>query len=251
MELIRKAVVAQINLCRRFDTLIPEHLRVDGNQEFGTSFIPKYLKPDITIYDLGGGKNPFLSSQDKHRLGSRVVGIDIDAAELSAAPEGVYDRTIVADIATYRGQGDADLVICRALLEHVRDVPAAFRAIATILKPEGVALIFVPCRNALFARLNLLLPERTKRAVLFGLFPKASREQGFPSYYHRCTPRDFRQLATDQGLRVMEQRLYYQSAYFTFFLPLHVLWRAWVLLFRAIAGAQAAETFSMAIEKRR
>jgi hypothetical protein len=27
--------------------------------------------------------------------------------------------------------------------------------IATLLKPEGVALLFVPCRNAVYARINL------------------------------------------------------------------------------------------------
>ena len=99
-----------------------------------------------------------------------MVGLDIDGKELSAAPDGLYDRTAAADITKYRGQGDADLVICQALLEHVHDTGRALEAIASILKPGGRALIFVPSRNAVYARLNLLLPENLKRRILFAFF---------------------------------------------------------------------------------
>jgi hypothetical protein len=39
------------------------------------------------------------------------------------------------------------------------------------------------------------------------------------------------------------------SAYFSFFFPMHVLWRIWLLLFRFFAGTQAAESFSLALKK--
>jgi hypothetical protein len=82
---------------------------------------------------------------------------------------------------------------------------------------------------------------------LFTLFPESRRHQGFRSYYNRCTPRDFRRIAGECGLSIMEERLYYESAYFTFFVPIHILWRIWVLVFYALTRDQAAETFSMAI----
>jgi 2-polyprenyl-6-hydroxyphenyl methylase/3-demethylubiquinone-9 3-methyltransferase len=156
---------------------------------------------------------------------------------------------IVADITKYRGNGDADLVICQALLEHVVDVGEALFAIASLLKPGGIALIFVPSRNALFARLNLVLPESLKRRLLFTLFPESRLGQGFRSYYNQCTPRDFRRILEQRGLKIVEERLYYESAYFTFLVPLHILWRIWLLTFYAFARDQAAETFSMAIRK--
>jgi len=40
------------------------------------------------------------------------------------------------------------------LLKHVSDVQAALVNIATILKPGGRVLIFIPSRNAIFDRLN-------------------------------------------------------------------------------------------------
>ncbi len=71
-------------------------------------------------------------------------GLDIDKEELIQAPEGSYDEIICTDITKYRGNLEADIVICQALLEHVKGVENAFMAISSILKPGGLALIFVP-----------------------------------------------------------------------------------------------------------
>jgi len=232
-----------------FDRLLPDEYRIDGNRDFVEHWIEPYLKPGAVLYDIGGGKNPIAGAAEKSRLGLRLVGLDIDARELESSPAGVYDEKICADITRYRGRADADLVICQALLEHVRDTGAAFQAIASILKPGGVALIFLPSRNAAFARINLLLPEALKRKILYTVFPSSRRDQGFPAYYDRCTPRDFRRMAARNGFVVDVCRPYFRSSYFSFFFPLHLFWRLWILLFRSLAGEQAAETFSLALKK--
>lgn len=175
--------------------------------------------------------------------------MDIDQGELDRAPTGIYDRTICADIGCFYGAGDADLLICQAVLEHVRDVDGAFASIAGILKPGGRALIFVPSRNALYARLNLLLPQALKKRLLHAVYPKTREGQGFPSYYDQCTPRDFRRLAKKHNLVVEKESYHYISSYFSFFVPLYALWRLWILGYRALAGEQAAETFCMAFVK--
>jgi SAM-dependent methyltransferase len=247
MRVFKSMIRGQRQLAKRFDRALPLRFRIDGNSDFRNDFAPRYLRPNQKIYDIGGGKNPFLSIDAKRDLKAHVVGLDIDGGELARAPAGSYEETIVADVTKYRGKGDADVVICQALLEHVVDVRQALFTIGTLLRPGGVALIFVPSRNAVFARLNLLLPERLKRWLLFTLFPESRAVQGFRSYYNQCTPGDFRRIVGQQGLKIVEERLYYESAYFTFLLPLHILWRIWVLTFYAFARDQAAETFSMAI----
>jgi SAM-dependent methyltransferase len=232
-----------------FDRLLPAEYRVDGNQDFVDRWIRGRLGHEAVIYDISGGKNPIIGPDEKRRLGLRVVGLDIDAHELSAAPAGRYDETICADITRYRGQAEADLVICQALLEHVPDSQAAMQAIASILKPGGTALIFLPSRNAVFARLNLLLPEWLKRKILYTVFPATRTDQGFPAFYDRCTPRDLRRIADCSGLTVEACQTYFRSGYFSFFFPLHFVWRLWILAFRFLAGEQAAETFSLALRK--
>ncbi len=148
------------------------------------------------------------------------------------------------------GREDGDVIICQAVLEHVKDTENAFRAMASLLKPGGRALIFVPSRNAVFARINLLLPQKMKEAILYGIYPSTRESQGFTSFYHRCTPGDFIQLTQENGMAVEHARYYYKSGYFEFFFPVYVLWRLYQQIAVWLVGKQAAETFAMVLAKR-
>lgn len=245
----RKCFGIQERLTRRFDRLLPAQLRIDGNLDFIDDLVPSYVRPGSVVYDVGGGKNPLISAECKAGLGLRVIGIDIDPNELAAAPAGRYDDCVCADISRYQGSADADLVICQALLERVRDTERALAALASILKPGGRALIFVPSRNAVYARINLLLPQKIKRAILFGIYPERRRSQGFAAYYNRCTPARMEAMARSNGLIAEHRRAYFQSDYFRFCFPIHALWRLWLLMFRMVAGDEAAETFSLVLRK--
>ncbi len=237
-------------LSRRFDELLPEEFRVDGQAHFQEKFAPPHIPEGALVYEVGGGKRPLHSREEKARRGLRVVGLDIDQSELMRAPLGAYDETIRADITEYRGREDADALVCQALLEHVADTTAAFAGLASILKKGGVALLFAPSRKALYARMNLFIPERLKRKLLRFLYPETADRSGFPGRYHRCTLLDFEDMARGQGLTVIQKQAYYFSEYFTFFAPLHILWRIWLWVFFLLARERAAETFSMALRKR-
>lgn len=246
---LRKLIDSQARLTVWFDRWFPDEFQIDGNRHFLDDLVPSYLEPGALVYDVGGGKNPVISRRIKADLGLSIVGLDIDNAELAAAPPGLYDQTVCADIVTYPGRGDADLVICQALLEHVRDTGRAISAISRILKPGGRALIFVPSRNAAYARLNLILPEAIKRRILYSVFPEMRKDHGFRAYYDQCTPSSFDRLASRHGLIRESRRLYFTSGYFRFCLPLHAMWRLWLLLFRRLAGPEAAETFAVVLRK--
>ena len=249
MGFFRRFLDNQIVWSNRLDTLLPHGFRIDGNQDFIHNFATEYLTPAALVYDVGGGKQPMISVESKQELGIRVVGVDIDENELRSAPAGAYDSVVCCDITRYQGRGDADVVLCQALLEHVADTASALRAIESILKPGGVALLFVPSANAVYARLNRFIPERLKRAILFHIFPEAAKAQGFRAYYDRCTPHGIQLVAGDLGLRTERMRLYYRSDYFAFLAPIYALWRAWILAFYAIDRERAAETFSVALRK--
>ncbi|MCX7087142.1 MAG: methyltransferase domain-containing protein [Methylococcales bacterium] len=248
MSIIRKLIHQQVALSKYFDEMfLQKKFLIDGNQDYLKSFLPNRLDKipvGSTVYDIGCGKNPAISLEVKQKLQANVIGIDLSEDELLQAPRGTLDHCIGADICNFQGQEDGDLLLCQALLEHVPDVEAAFVSCA-----KGGALIFVPSRNAIFARLNILLPQRTKLFLLHGIFPNTRRDQGFPSFYNRCTPRDFRQLAAQYGFEVEEVRTYYKSSYFSFFFPLYLVWRLWIVLFEKVNSEQAAETFCMALRR--
>jgi len=248
-SILRHAVQSQVWLSKQFDRLIPARFRMDGNADFLKTLVWRYLRPGSIVYDVGGGKQPFLSPAKKQQLGATVIGLDIDAAELRAAPAGAYDATVCADIARFQGDRSAQIVICQALLEHVPDVAAAIRSISTILAEGGVALLFVPARTAWYARLNRALPPALKRRLLFTIFPQTEAAQGFDAFYDRCTPAELIRTARECSLNVEEIRLYYTSSYFSCVFPIYVLWRLYVLLFAAVAPQRATETFSLALRK--
>ena len=247
-KLIRRIINNQIYLSHKLDRILPGKYRVDGSRDFIDSFAPSYLRSNLRVVDVGGGKCPFIDPQTKADLNLFIVGLDIDRSELNAAPPDAYDDTVCTDITMHLGQADADLVICQAVLEHVQNTDRAFAAIASILAENGRALIFVPSRNAVFARFNLLIPQALKQKILYAIFPQ-TRGHGFPAYYDKCTPNDFRELAKRHGMVIEEERVYFDSSYFTMLAPLHLAWRLWLLLFHTAVGDQAAETFSVALKK--
>ncbi len=237
-------------LSKGFDRVLSRDFRVDGHTHFRKKFAPPHIPEGVLVYEVGGGKRPLHTLDEKARRGLRVVGLDIDQGELTSAPRGAYDETIRADITEYRGCGNADVVIGQALLEHVTDTAAAFAGLASILKKGGVALLFAPSRNAAYARVNLILPERLKRKLLGRLYPELAEKAGFQGRYHRCTLSDFEEMARGEGLAVIKKKAYYYSEYFSFFAPLHVLWRLWLWVFFFLARERAAETFSLALRKK-
>ncbi len=106
--ILRAFIESQKRLSQAFDRLLPARYRRDGNRDYLDSLVPAYLRKGITIYDVGGGKNPCLTAEKKRALEARVVGVDIDQAELNLAPEGAYDSVVCADIASLSIQQDAD-----------------------------------------------------------------------------------------------------------------------------------------------
>lgn len=175
--------------------------------------------------DVGGGKTPFFSPETVQQREFFVTGVDIDAAELAAAPVGAYANVIVSALEECRGAEDHDFVIAQSVLEHVYDGREAVRGIASLLRPEGTVVTFCPNRRAWFARLNLLLPEGMKRGILFFIFPSKRERQGFPAHYDGCTPGEMEANMRRAGIRPVEIKYYFVSSYFMFFFPLYLFWR--------------------------
>ncbi len=251
MDTLQRFVNANIWLSRIIDSALPYRLRQDGNKTFIAEILPTAVSQGDVVYDLGGGSRPFVTLAQKRQLSLTVIGLDLSAEELAAAPAGIYDRTIVADLCTFTGSGDADVIICQATLEHVPDTKGTMRALASTAKPGGRIFIFAPSRNALFARLNMLMPEGIKRLLLFTIFPiKAQGHDGFRAYYNNCTPREIEALASANGFEIEERHLFWISSYFMAFTPAYIAWRLWQGLNWLLLGDNAAETFIFVLRKK-
>ena len=229
--------------------MLPENLVTDGNHFFLSQTLPQAPIHGAKVYDVGGGSQPYVTQEVKNSLGLSVVGIDLSADELDGAPDGIYDEKIVADLCAYHGRADADIVICQSTLEHTHNTAAAIDAIASMLRPGGMVYIFVPCRNAAFARLNRALPQKLKERLLFAIFPGIEGHQGFPAFYDSCTPRLLSKLLTDRGIQVEKMHLFWMSSYLMVFFPLFLLWRLCQSIYRLFASDEAAESFIIIARK--
>ncbi len=248
MSMLRRFLAANARASASFDAILPAASRIDGMMQFLHHVVPQALKDGDVVIDLGSGKTPAIDLATKAKKRLTIIGVDIDLAELDRAPEGSYDETIVADLTRWNGEPRGDVAICSAVLEHVTDTAAAVRAIASVLKPGGRALIFVPCRNAAFARLNLALPQSVKLKLLDLLYGRG-HGVGFPAYYSNCTPRQFEAMTRAAGMRVDKLSPFYMSAYFNVLTPVHIMWRAYQGAARAVFGREACESFILVAVK--
>ncbi len=249
--MLRKFLNINVRISNALDSLLPAKARLDGNKHFRSHYIPRAYGEGHHLYDLGGGSVPCISLEEKNRLGMTVTGFDISADELAAAPAGVYDQAIAADLCTYVGKPEADSVVCQSTLEHVKDTNGAIRAIGSCLKPGGRAFLFMPSRYAVFAQINRRLPQKLKEKLLFALFPsKATGHDGFEAFYDHCTPKQIKALADAHGMDVEEKQLYWISSYFTIFFPAFILWRMYQGLLWLLIQEQACETFCIVLKKR-
>lgn len=155
------------------------------------------LPDGAIVVDLGGGRH-FLYADEIDPPGRlKIVAIDVSPEELALNND--VDETYVADVSKHIPLPDAsvDLILSRALLEHVDGVPSAIREMSRVLRPGGTALHLVPCRNSLFGIGARFLPFGPLLRLTLKLAPwYRNWAFGFKVYYDHCYPsaleREFR-----------------------------------------------------------
>lgn len=136
----------------------------------------------LDIIDVGGGTGGFAVplAVDGHR----VTVIDSSPDALASLGRRIEDAGVAERVTAVQGDGDqlgalvapasADIVLCHSVLETVDDPATVMRAIATALRPGGIASIVVANRvgaalvRALAGQLEAaraLLDDRTPAAV--------------------------------------------------------------------------------------
>jgi ubiquinone/menaquinone biosynthesis C-methylase UbiE len=162
----------------------------------GAAMLIRELPDGAVVLDLGGGRSCVYADAVEPPGRVKLIAVDISSEEL-ALNEDVAE-TCVANVAAELPMPDAsvDLILSRALLEHVEGVPAAIRNMARVLRPGGAALHFVPCRYSLFGMTARLLPFGPLLWLTHKVMPWTKGTVEFPVHYDHCYPqaleREFR-----------------------------------------------------------
>jgi SAM-dependent methyltransferase len=186
------------------------------------------LPDSAVVLDLGGGRRFVYggSVQPAGRL--RVIAVDVSEQELALNSD--VTETCVANVAAALPLPDAcaDLILSRALLEHVDGVPAAIANMSRTLKPGGVSLHLVPCRYSLFGLAARLLPFGPLLHLTHLMMPWTRGQVEFPVVYDRCWPQALEAEFRRAGFREVRCEVTWACpGYFEAVFPLFLLAAAW------------------------
>jgi SAM-dependent methyltransferase len=180
------------------------------------------LEPS-TVLDVGAGRQWHFTPSLKSR-NMKLIGFDIDDAEM--AENALLDQRICGDACSSLGVPDqsVDLIMGRAVIEHLHDTASFLKRANRALREDGRLIVTFANRNAPFAILNRILPQRASGWLLGHLVPGSSGVLGFKAFYDRASFQEFKQSLTDAGFEIEEEYAsYFSTSYYAFFFPLFVL----------------------------
>jgi SAM-dependent methyltransferase len=177
-----------------------------------------------TVLDIGAGRESSYAPLIRDRGQKYLIGMDVDHDEV--ARNKSLDRAIVADACSPFDLEPAsvDLALAKSVVEHLPDVPEFLRNVHRVLRPQGRLVVFFPGRNAPFAIINRMLPERAKERILSSLVPGHEGIVGFKTYYDNTVYSAFTAALESTGFVKEDEKVsYFSSSYFAFFLPVYAL----------------------------
>jgi ubiquinone/menaquinone biosynthesis C-methylase UbiE len=188
---IRAAIDANVKLSKATE----RRLRLPNEDLIWQTFttdaaaLIRALPDGAVVLDLGGGRSCRYAKAVEPPGRVKLIAVDISPEELALNTDVAETR--VADVAEHLPMPDAsvDLILSRALLEHVDGVRAAIREMARVLRPGSVALHLVPCRYSLFGTAARLLPFGPLVRLTYKLVPWFNDQNfGFAVHYDHCFP---------------------------------------------------------------
>ncbi len=199
------------------------------------------LPDGAVVLDLGGGRRFVYRGSVAPPGRLRVIAVDISPAELALNSD--VAETLAADVATGLPLPDesADLILSRALLEHVDGVPAVIGHMARVLKPGGVTLHMVPCRYSLFGMAARLLPFEPLLRLTHAVMPHTRGHVEFPVVYDHCWPQALEREFRCAGFREVQCEVTWAChGYFEAVFPLFLLHAAWEQAARRLRARRLA-----------
>ncbi len=203
-----------------------------------------------TVLDVGAGRQ-WHFAPDFKAPGMKLIGFDIDLAEMRE--NSLLDQKICGDACEGLGVPDqsVDLVMGRAVIEHLHDNAAFLSAANEALREGGHLIVTFPSRYAPFAILNRILPRRLSKWLLSHLVPNSDGILGFEAFYDRTSFGSFKKLLVDAGFEVeREYASYFSSSYYRFFVPLFAIGLAYDYFCYTLGKPQLASYFLFVAKKR-
>jgi SAM-dependent methyltransferase len=241
---------ANRRVCAWLERRLP-HARDDFFESY-PRIVASYMnaRPGQLIADVGGGKRCSFARYRDPESGTRIVAIDVSDDEIKQNQD-VDERRVANIMETLPfASNEVDLMVSSSVLEHLTDLDAFVTTAHDALKPGGYFIHLFPGRFAPFAMLNRAMPNRVARRLLHTFHPATDGICGFPAFYDRCSPSEITRLLERRGFHVHECRVsYYQSRYYSFFVPAYLASVAYELVIAALRRRELAAYLLVVAQK--
>ncbi len=167
------------------------------------------IAPEHTVLDVGCGRTAPVLLKYKGRV-ARLIGLDlIEIRPETLDPAIEFVTGDAGDMGEVAG-ASVDLVISRAVMEHVEDPAAVFRELRRVLKPGGAFVTLIPNLGDYVSIIGKLVPNRLHPWIV-NVTEGRAMEDTFPAYYRANSRGSIKRLCQQSGLLL--ERLDYLGQY--------------------------------------
>jgi ubiquinone/menaquinone biosynthesis C-methylase UbiE len=143
-------------------------------------FFTPFLRPGMRVLDCGCGPGSITLGLAELVAPAEVIGIDA-SAELIATAQSAAESAGLSNVTLQTGdlyslpfdENSFDAIWVHAVLEHLKDVPAALREMVRVLKPGGIIGV-----RELDLDSMLFAPESSALSRFFQLWIRVTRDNG-------------------------------------------------------------------------
>lgn len=176
------------------------------------------------VLDVGAGKQWHFPKHYKGWYGIKLIGLDIDGAEMKE--NLLLDEKVECDAVEQipLPPESVDLVMISSGIEHFSNNQKFLKNAFDVLGPGGYLIAQFPGRYAPFAVANRLLPNSTSKKLLAASMGETAEHLGFTAHYDRTNYSAFRKMVQASGFKVIYHLPgYNSSSYFEFFVPFYLV----------------------------
>jgi ubiquinone/menaquinone biosynthesis C-methylase UbiE len=145
------------------------------------NLIQAELKPTDTLLDAGCGRTAPILRKFQTKC-KKLIGVDLEKAESIEDVEYLQGDISAINLP----DASVDIVISRAVLEHVKDPLAVFQEINRVLKPGGKFIFLLPNLYDYVSLLSLIIPNKYHKAIVSKMEGR-HMDDVFPAYYKANT----------------------------------------------------------------
>jgi ubiquinone/menaquinone biosynthesis C-methylase UbiE len=233
--MLKKFISLNKTVCKKLRDQLPE--AKTSIFELNEKVVKDYLnlKRDQFIVDVGGEKHcPFAEHKDPTQ-NAKIIAVALSEKQVKENHDA--DEKLIANIMQPLPFKDhrIDLVVSRAVYEHLEELEAFPWESTRVLKANGYYIHVFSSKFASFAIINQLPPRTLSKKLLLYVHPEVKGFSGFPAYYNKCFYSSIKTLFQKHGYERVEIRLnYFQTLYFSFFGPFFVMMAIYGMLLQCI-----------------